>query len=411
MKHFIRLFAIAALAAATLACTETQQPIPDDLRGSWSGEIESLGLAIVMHLEDSCTMDSPDQGVTGIPATVKVLKDNSIKVKFVGIPGSFTGSLQGDSLIGKFSQMGMKMRLAMGRGPIVRYRPQTPLPPFPYDTEEVSFKHDGITLGGTLSSPEKCRPEQTTAVVFVSGSGQQNRDETLMDHRPFAVIADALARNGIASLRYDDRGYGSSGGVFEDATTYDFVDDARAAMRFLRARGFKKVGVIGHSEGGVIAFIMAADPVGTPDFIVSLAGMADCGDSTLFRQMSKMIELQGASKKLADFAAKVSMRKVMKQKNVWMECFLGLEPAQYIAAMKCPCLALNGSKDTQVIPEYNLSKIEALCPSADCRLYDGLNHLFQHCTTGLSAEYGRIEETFAPEVLDDIVAWIRERYH
>jgi hypothetical protein len=197
--------------------------------------------------------------------------------------------------------------------------------------------------------------------------------------------------------------------VFEEATTLDFADDARAALRILRARGFNKVGVIGHSEGGTIAFMLASDEDGAPDFIVSLAGMADRGDSTLFRQIERMTELQGAPKKIASIAAKASMRKLLKQKSVWMEYFLTLDPAPYVSGVKCPCLALNGDKDSQVIPEFNLSKIDTLCPAADCRLYPGLNHLFQHCTTGLSNEYSRIEETMSPEVLSDILAWIRQQ--
>ncbi len=409
MKTLSRVLVSAAMIAAALSCTSNSTTeIPENLRGDWNGVIEGLGLSLVLHLQDSCTFDSPDQGAYGIPGELQVLKDNSIKLKFKGIPGGISGSLQGDSLICTFSQMGIKKRLALGRGEIVRLRPQTPEPPFPYDTEKVSFEHDGITLSGTLSSPEGCIPELATAVVLVSGSGQQNRDEELMAHKPFAVIADALAREGISSLRYDDRGCGGSTGTFDEAITFDFADDARAALSCLRSRGFDRVGIIGHSEGGTIAFILAADENAAPDFIVSLAGMADRGDSTLFRQLSKMVELQGAPKKLADIAARASMRKAMKQKNLWMESFLKLDPAPYVAAAKCPCLALNGEKDTQVIPEYNLTKIEALCPYAECRLYPGLNHLFQHCTTGLSTEYASIEETISPEVLSDIATWIHQ---
>ena len=410
MKRIISLFALAAIVAAVFSCKEAQKPcvVNDELRGTWSGEIDGLGLSIVMHLEDSCTLDSPDQGAYGLKANANQLKDGTLKVKFLDMPGSFTGTLQGDSLIGTFSQSILKKRLAMGRGNIERNRPQTPVPPFPYDTEDLSFEHDGISFGGTLSTPSACRPEATTAVVLVSGSGQQNRDEELMEHRPFAVIADALARNGIASLRYDDRGCGESGGVFADATTFDFADDARAAVRCLRERGFGKVGVIGHSEGGTIAFILGSDEEAAPDFIVSLAGMADRGDSTLFRQMARQFELQGAPQKLAGFAAKFSIKQMLKQqKGAWIDCFMKLDPTPYIAGIKCPCLALNGDKDSQVIPEFNLRKVEALCPAADCRLCPGLNHLFQHCNTGLPAEYAGIEETFAPEVLEEIAKWIK----
>ena len=411
MRNIYRILTLVAIAAALTACKESykQSVVPEELKGTWNGTIEKLGLAVVLHLEDSCTLDSPDQGAFGLKANARIQGDNSLKVKFLDMPGSFTGSLMGDSLIGTFSQMGLKMHLAMGRGEIIRNRPQNPEPPFPYDTEEVGFGHDGIALAGTLSIPGDGNPSETVAVVLVSGSGQQNRDEELMSHRPFAVIADALAREGIASLRYDDRGCGGSGGVFEEATTFDFADDARAAVRCLRERGFAKVGVVGHSEGGTIAFILGADEESGPDFIVSLAGMADRGDSTLFRQTAKMIELQGAPAGIARFAARAAVRKILKQRNVWIDCFVALDPAPYVAAIKCPCLALNGEKDTQVLPEYNLAKVRTLCPSADCRLYPDLNHLFQHCKTGLSYEYASIEETFSPEVLADMSEWILQR--
>ena len=408
MNKLPRIFAVAALSASIFACTGSQQnTIPANIKGTWSGEIDGLGLALVLHLEDTCTFDSPDQGAYGIPADLKLLKDGSVKCKFKGIPGSIQGSLQGDSLICTFSQMGLKKRLALGRGPIVRNRPQTPVPPFPSDTEEISFRHDGIAFGGTLAMPAACDPAATPAVVLVSGSGQQDRDETLMEHRPFAVLSDILARNGIASLRYDDRGCGSSEGDFAQATTLDFADDARAALRCLRDRGFGPAGIIGHSEGGTIAFILAADQEGGPDFIVSLAGMVDRGDSTLLRQMSLMAELQGVPAKMAEFTARASVRKMLKQKSVWLDYFMSLDPSQYVSEIKCPCLALNGEKDCQVIPKYNLAKIEALCPAAETKLYPGLNHLFQHCSTGLSTEYVRIEESFSPEVAEDIVEWIK----
>ena len=169
------------------------------------------------------------------------------------------------------------------------------------------------------------------------------------------------------------------------------------------------MGIIGHSEGGTIAFMLAGAETpddGTPDFIVSLAGMADRGDSTLLRQMTKMLVLNGAPEKAANLGAKLLYRQTTKKANTWMKYFIALDPAPYLGRIQCPVLALNGDKDSQVIPEYNLSKVQALCPAADCRLYPGLNHLFQHCSTGLSAEYARIEESFSEEAMGDIIAWI-----
>ena len=400
-----RLFFILSAVITVAMCTPGTPNIPESFKGTWSGEMDKLGLALVMHLDDTCTLDSPDQGVYGIKAKVSSVSEESITVKVSSIGAKFTGSIQGDSLIGTFSQMGVKARLPMGRGPLVRNRPQTPKGPFPYDTEEVSFNNGDITLAGTLSVPDG----NGTAVVFVSGSGKQDRDETLMEHKPFAVLADALARAGISSLRYDDRECGGTTGKFEDATTADFASDAASAVRYLRSRGFGKVGIIGHSEGGSIAFLLAGaenPDEGTPDFIVSLAGMADRGDSTLLRQTAKMLVLNGAPEKIANFAAKSVYKKTVKMGGKWMEYFVALDPAPYVARMKCPVLALNGEKDSQVIPEYNLTKVQALCPSADCRLYPDLNHLFQHCKTGLSTEYASIEETFSEEVIGDIIDWI-----
>ena len=354
-----------------------------------------------------CTVDSPDQGAFGLRAEVKNISEESIHVKFPDFHAGLKATLQGDSLIGTFSQLVIKKHIALGRGLIIRNRPQTPVPPLPYETEEICFNNGEVSLAGTLALPDNAR--DVPVVVMVSGSGQQDRDETLMEHKPFAVLADALAREGIASLRYDDRGCGGSAGVFADATTADFASDAASAVKFLRDRGFTKVGVLGHSEGGTIAFLLAGaetPDAGTPDFIVSLAGMADRGDSTLLRQTAKMLSLQGAPEKVADFAAKKMYKKILKQKSVWMDYFVTMDPAPYVARISCPVLAVNGSLDTQVIPEYNLEKIRLLCPSADCRLYPGLNHLFQHCETGLSDEYAKIEETMSEEVISDLVTWI-----
>lgn len=401
------LFILAAVMSVTM-CTESPKSIPDALRGTWNGEIEKFGPALVLHLGDTCSLDSPDQEVYGIKAQIKEVSETSVTIKIPEVHATFKGSLQGDSLTGTFKQMGIKAHLPMARGPIVRNRPQTPAPPFPYDSEDLSFPNGDITLAGTLTLPES----KGTAVVLVTGSGKQNRDEELMEHRPFAVLADALARAGISSLRYDDRECGGSTGVFADATTADFAGDASAAIRYLRGRGFSKVGLIGHSEGGTIAFMLAGaenKDDGTPDFIVSMAGMADRGDSTLLRQTARVLVLNGAPEKMADFAAKMACKKMVKEDQKWMKYFVALDPAPYIRRIECPVLALNGDKDSQVIPEYNLRKIEAMCPSADCRLYPDLNHLFQHCKTGLSTEYARIEETMSEEVLGDIVAWVQEQ--
>ena len=266
-----RLFIILATAFMAAMCTSAPKSIPQALQGTWSGELEGLGLALSLHLGDTCSVDSPDQEAFGLKAVVKEVDDESISVKFPEFHAGLKAKLQGDSLIGTFSQMGVKAHIAMAHGPLVRNRPQTPVEPYPYDTEEVSFNNGDISLAGTLTLPES--PLDVPAVVMVSGSGKQDRDETLMEHKPFLVLADALARVGIPTLRYDDRECGGSTGVFADATTEDFATDAAAAIKYLRAKGFSKVGLMGHSEGGTIAFMLAGaenPDEGTPDFIISL---------------------------------------------------------------------------------------------------------------------------------------------
>ena len=403
------LFAILALIVA-VSCNilpKKSIEVPDELAGDWSGVLEGVGLAFVLHFGDECYAASPDQGDMKLNFKIKSLTDSTIRIRVPLVMASYEGTFREDCIDGTFSQMGKKIPLVLHRGELVRNRPQNPEPPFPYSTEDVLFENDGHTLAGTLSLPEGA--ENPTVVLFVSGSGAQDRDETLMGHKPFAVIADALARNGIASLRYDDRGIGESTGDFSAATTADFAADAAAGLRFLREKGFSKIGVIGHSEGGTIAFLLAGAPEwaeSRPDFIVSLAGMADRGDSTLVRQSRLQMEKTGVPAAAAKLLAKKSLKSLKKTKP-WGPYFLALDPAEAVAAIQCPVLALNGEKDTQVIPEYNLELIRQLLPTADTRLYPDLNHLFQHCTTGLGTEYASIEETFSPEVLSDIITWLQ----
>ena len=402
------LFLLLAFLAA-VSCNPFQKKSvesPEWLNGEWSGTIEGVGLAFALNFGEEPYAYSPDQSDMKLKFKIKALSDSAISIRIPKVMASYEGNFCGDSIVGTFSQIGKKFPLTLHRGEVVRNRPQTPQPPFPYQTEDVVFGGIDHTLAGTLSIPEG--DKDVPVVVLVSGSGAQNRDEEILSHKPFAVIADALARSGIASLRYDDRGVGQSTGEFSKATTADFADDAAAAIFFLRERGFNKVGVIGHSEGGTIAFLLAGDPRWAgirPDFIVSLAGMAERGDSTLVRQTLRQMEMSGVPSIAAKASVRINMRATKKAKP-WGPYFLKLDPSPAIAAIQCPVLALNGAKDTQVIPENNLELIRQLLPSADIRLYPGLNHLFQHCDTGLGTEYASIEETFAPEVLSDIADWI-----
>ncbi|MDE6339075.1 MAG: lysophospholipase, partial [Muribaculaceae bacterium] len=248
--------------------------------GAWSGNLEVQGtiLPLVFHLDDAKpTMDSPAQGAKGIPVQLTRIETDSISINIPMIGASFTGKYNGAEIIGKFTQMGMAFPMVLHTGDAVLKRPQTPKPPFPYQQEEVSFSNGGAVLKGTLTLPESYN-RKTPVVIMVTGSGLQNRDEEIAKHKPFAVIADALARNGIASLRYDDRGFAQSTGDAVNCTTEDLMLDALAGIDLLRQR-FDKVGVLGHSEGGSIALLLGADK--KADFIVSLAGMVILGKETL----------------------------------------------------------------------------------------------------------------------------------
>ena len=376
------------------------------LQGSWSGQLDvgAAKLTLVLHIDTAgCTLDSPDQGAKGIECQTVFLSDDSVSLSVPSIAATYNGRLVGDQLRGVFKQMGYPLKLNMKRGEVKRNRPQTPQPPYPYPTEEVTFTNGDITLAGTLTAPSQ-RPADC-CVVMVTGSGQQNRDEELFEHKPFAVLADRLARQGIASLRYDDRGCGQSTGDATKATTPDFCADAAAAIAFARERGYKHVGVIGHSEGGSIAFMLAAQA--KPDFIVTLAAPGLRGDSIIVCQNYNLARLSGQSVSYEQCQALMPAIRQQMADNPWYMWFLDYDPAADMARINCPALILNGGKDTQVNAERNLAAIRKhLKQSAETKVYPDLNHLFQHCTTGLPTEYGQIEETFAEEAMADIAAWI-----
>jgi hypothetical protein len=328
------------------------------------------------------------------------------------ISAVFAGHRSGDSIKGRFVQLLNGLPLTLYRGLPQLNRPQTPVPPLPYTTEEVTFTNPdaGATFAGTLTYPigyRARRQKKVPVVLMVSGSGQQNRDEELMGHQPFRVIADYLARHGIASLRYDDRGTGQSvGGRIDSVTTADFAQDALYGLRHLRQRGFKHVGVLGHSEGGNIAFIAGAR--GEADFLISLAGAGVKGDTALTAQYNRTMELSGqpGRKSTAQYVASVKGKG-----QPWLDYFLDYDPSDDLAAIHCPVMAVNGDKDCQVLWELNLEGIQRHLPKNKRNIiksYSDLNHLFQHCTTGAPTEYRQIEETFSVEVLDDIVQFIHQ---
>ena len=338
-------------------------------------------------------------------------------------------------------------------------RPQEPKPPFPYRTEEVTFTNSAerFDLAGTLTLPEGQGP--FPAVVLITGSGPQDRDETLMGHKPFLVLADHLTRNGIAVLRYDDRGVGKSRGNMMNATSMSLSYDAEAAVKYLLTRpeiNKKMIGLAGHSEGGLIA-PMVASRNSTVAFIVSLAGPGVSGNDIILRQTRDIQAASGLPEKDIDetirtngklfemVMAEADQRKMAKNamewynkeldakgvtpderktmmaqftqalvsvNSPWFRYFLAANPADYWSKVKVPVLALNGEKDLQVSAEVNLPVIKAALKKAKnkrvtVKSMPGLNHLFQHCTTGSPAEYASIEETFSPEALQIITDWIK----
>lgn len=405
--------------------------------GTWNGELSVMGNKVPLVFNFStngCTIDSPSQGVNGIQAEKTVKDDGTISVKVGMIGVTFEGKMTDGEIKGTYVQNGFQLPLTLKPGKLVVKRPQTPVPPFPYKEEAVSFTNAQYTFNGTLTLPENYS-KNTPVVLMVTGSGQQNRDEELFSHKPFAVIADALARQGIASLRYDDRGWGDESVNFADFTTDDFRQDAAAALPLLRKR-FNKVGILGHSEGGTIAMMLAAE--GKADFIVSLAGMAISGKETLIMQnrqamsaiglpketvdsycnsISKALDEIASGKKASEIniddvpvALKPITIKALQQADTpYVRHFLTVDVGKLLPKIKCPVLALNGTKDTQVDCDANTTRIEkglANCKHSIKKI-DGVNHMFQHCNTGIVTEYQQIEETIAPEVLQVVAKWIK----
>ena len=406
--------------------------------GRWKGELNVPGmkLPVVFNFSsEGCTMDSPSQGAVGIKTDWTRNENGDVKISIPTIGGSYEGRLEGKEIKGVFKQMGMSFPLNLIETRL--NRPQTPVAPFPYTTEEVKFKNGDIELNGTLTLPAGFS-KKTPVLVMVTGSGQQNRDEELFEHKPFAVIADAFARKGIATLRYDDRFFGDKSKDFGKFTTYDFKEDALAAINLLRGR-FDNVGVLGHSDGGTIALMLAAE--GKVDFAVSMAGVGGSGKENLLLQNKMILKSMGHSDdvlvtycdvlgKMFDEMAngrqpkgfaipeslpmelKTNLQTIMSQPLVPYICTsLSIDMSNSLANIKCPVLAINGKLDLQVDPTYNLGVLEKGLTNCKHKIvaFESLNHLFQHCKTGSHTEYSEIEETMSPEVLDVMIDWIRQQ--
>lgn len=464
MKRTIFLFFILVFSFSAFS---------QDITGQWNGTLNVMGsdLPVVFNIEKTdngytSTMDSPDQGVKGIPCDEISFLDNTLKIKIKSIRTSYEGTLKNDSIVGIFKQMMIKKPLTLSREEVEKVemkRPQEPKPPFPYYSEEVKFvnKRDGNTLAGTLTLPRK--KGKFPVVVLISGSGPQNRDEELLGHKPFLVIADFLTRNGFGVLRYDDRGTAQSTGDFSKATTLDLSYDAESAVEFLLGRkdvSHKKIGLIGHSEGGMIAPIVASRNQNVA-YIVLLAGPGVRGDKLLLMQQRAVAVASGAPESAVSANEKLNaplfeciinaidtvnlradlikllekgvnenqelksqlsdeQRSEMVKMTVsqltspWMINFIKYDPYPTLKKVKCPTLALNGSKDLQVPASKNLSEIKrAFKESGNDKLtaieLPNLNHLFQETTTGLPTEYGEIEQTFSPKALNEILIWLKKR--
>lgn len=439
--------------------TEHKPAKPSDIDGTWMGTLEvgAVKLRVVFHFvntEDGliATMDSPDQGAKGLPTTSVARDGANLKIEAKAINAVYEGKIAADlaTIDGTFTQMGDPHPLLLKRikdqSELEPKRPQNPSPPYPYRAEDVSYfnKAQDVTLAATLTIPPGKGP--FPAVVLITGSGPQDRDETLMGHKPFLVLADYLTRHGIVVLRADDRGTGKSTGVFANATTADFATDTEAGLAYLKTRtevDVHKIGLIGHSEGAMIAPIIAAR---NPDvaFIVMMAGTGVPGDQVLpaqnqaieiasgvdpakaaqnaakEKEMLALIESEKdpsvLEKKLKeDMAGQVPEAQIglqMRQlTSAWMRFFLTYDPATALRKVICPVLVLNGSLDKQVLPSQNLPAIRKALEEGGNKHFEidelpGLNHLFQTAKTGGPSEYAQIEETISPLALDKMATWI-----
>jgi len=431
--------------------------------GSWAGTLDTgvAELRIVLHVEESgdgltATMDSPDQGATGIPVSDVTVTGDSVALEVAQIGGTYEGVLASaaDTMAGTWTQQGQSFPLTFtpaderDTGPPPR--PQHPEPPYPYVEEEVTFENDaaGITLAGTLTRPEGEGPHP--AVVLLSGSGPQNRNSKVAGHKLFHVLADRLTRRGLAVLRYDERGVGASEGAFDGATSEDFADDAAAAVRFLHehpAVDADRVGLLGMSEGGFVAPMVHTDRVPV-DVLVLMAGPSVPGHEIWVEQQSTIAAAQGAPPSIVDSirstqrrltrvlrttsdsaAIAEQLRPMLEKRGAtdeqiqaqlaqvtapWFRSFIQHDPAPTLRQLDVPVLALYGSNDLQVPPGQNAEPMRSALadsPSDDVtvRVLDGLNHLFQPAETGLPSRYAQIDTTMAPEALETISTWIRER--
>lgn len=453
---------------------ETNNDITGDLKdieGIWMGNLTvpgGLELKIVFNISTNpdgsinASMDSPDQGVSGIPVETVSYKDGNLNLGVKSL-GSFEGVYKenNETIEGEWKQSGSTFPLVLNRiekAPDT-HREQDPVKPYPYTEEEVVYenKEAGVKLAGTLTLPQSEGP--FPAVILITGSGQQNRNEEIAGHRPFLVLSDYLTRQGIAVLRVDDRGIGGSTGNVSQDITEDFAGDVLTGVEYLKSRKEidpSRIGLIGHSEGGLIAPMVA---VKSPDiaFIVLMAAPGVTGEEILYMQSDRIARAEGASNETIaqnealmrrmysvvkeeknNTTAEEELREILRTEiantseqktessghseavidaqvtaltSPWMRFFLTYDPRPTLMKVKCPVLAITGEKDLQVPPEENLRAIDDALKAGGNKDYivkelPGLNHLFQTAKTGSPSEYAKIEETISPDALEIIGNWI-----
>jgi|TARA_B100001971_G_C18220110_1_gene556548 hypothetical protein len=441
-----------------------------NISGKWNGilKVQGTQLKLVFNITKtdkgySSTMDSPDQGAKGIPVTSTSYENSILKLEISSAGIQYEGTLDKENVfVGTFKQAGQSYPLNLTKEKVEKekvIRPQEPTKPYPYYSEDVKFenKKDKIVLAGTLTLPEK--DGSFPSVILISGSGPQNRDEELLGHKPFLVLADHLTKNGIAVLRFDDRGTAESTGNFKTATSLDFARDVEFAIKYLQTRkeiNKNQIGLIGHSEGGIIAPMVAAESKDIK-FIVLLAGTGIRGDQLLLLQqelIGKASGISDADLQKAKVINKGAFDIVLKSSNTdslrieltsyikqaikdnpesekpagiseddyvklqvnqltspWMKYFIKYNPAPILEKVKCPVLAINGEKDLQVPAKINLDTIKKALEkggneNVTTKELSNLNHLFQECKTGSPSEYATIEQTFSPIALEETSNWI-----
>lgn len=468
MKNIIFTFII--LLNLTLSAQE--------LQGYWQGqlnnELQKINMQFAFSYDSSRSsyiayLTIPQQMIIRLKINKISVADDSIKINISNFAAKYHGKIfDNDSIIGNLYQSGMSLPLILYRISEVDTfsfnRPQNPLPPFPYISKDVEFynKKDKIKLAGTITIPDSI--SKHPAVVLISGSGPQDRDESLAFHKPFALIADRLTKAGIVVLRYDDRGVAKSEGNFSIATTFDFADDAKAAINWLKNQPFvdkNNIGVIGHSEGGIIAFYLASKEKNLK-FAIALAGVTIPCDQLIALQTKKMMQLYDMPTQITEayynfylqalqiiktetndkwknildslfnanfnnldssLLSKYNIDKSLinqltfSYNNIWLKTFINIDPSDYLKNLNCNTLALFGSKDVQVPAAENeeMFKQIAMCKKKSCVVesmtFEGLNHLFQHANTGSTEEYALIEETMSDDVLETIINWIQKNIY